>query len=168
MSVLSIRRINKDELIYVHQLANEIWPLTFEKILSKDQIAFMLNWMYSIESLNTQMDNDCTFLLASNDDLKVGYASFQLNYKKGICRLHKLYIHPDLHRQGIGKELIKRISEVCIDHENSQIELNVNRFNKAVAFYIKLGFTIFDEEDIDIGKGFLMEDYIMNLTISQA
>jgi hypothetical protein len=39
--------------------------------------------------------------------------------------------------------------------------LNVNRFNKAVQFYQYLEFTIIKEENIDIGDGYLMEDYVM-------
>jgi ribosomal protein S18 acetylase RimI-like enzyme len=37
----------------------------------------------------------------------------------------------------------------------------VNRDNPAIQFYQKFGFEIIDKEDIDIGNGFLMEDYVM-------
>jgi ribosomal protein S18 acetylase RimI-like enzyme len=39
--------------------------------------------------------------------------------------------------------------------------LNVNRNNKALGFYQKFGFVILREEDIDIGNGYFMNDYIM-------
>jgi ribosomal protein S18 acetylase RimI-like enzyme len=39
--------------------------------------------------------------------------------------------------------------------------LNVNRYNKARFFYEKLGFVIMKEEDIDIGSGYYMIDYVM-------
>ena len=39
--------------------------------------------------------------------------------------------------------------------------LNVNRRNKAKQFYEHLGFTIISEEDIDIGQGYFMNDYVM-------
>ena len=41
------------------------------------------------------------------------------------------------------------------------LTLNVNRFNKAIDFYLKNGFKIIKEENIEIGNGFLMEDYVM-------
>ena len=39
--------------------------------------------------------------------------------------------------------------------------LNVNRHNKAISFYKKYGFDIIAEEDIDIGNGYYMNDYVM-------
>jgi predicted lactoylglutathione lyase len=45
------------------------------------------------------------------------------------------------------------------------ISLNVNKFNKAVSFYKKIGFVVASEEDLDIGNGYLMEDYKMEKVI---
>jgi ribosomal protein S18 acetylase RimI-like enzyme len=39
--------------------------------------------------------------------------------------------------------------------------LNVNRNNPTKGFYEKLGFTVIKEEDIDIGNGYFMNDYVM-------
>jgi ribosomal protein S18 acetylase RimI-like enzyme len=44
----------------------------------------------------------------------------------------------------------------------------VNRANKAKFFYDKLGFTIRKEEKFDIGHGFFMDDYIMELKVESA
>jgi ribosomal protein S18 acetylase RimI-like enzyme len=41
----------------------------------------------------------------------------------------------------------------------------VNRENKAIGFYNKLGFTIIAEEDIPIGNGFFMNDYVMQISL---
>jgi hypothetical protein len=41
----------------------------------------------------------------------------------------------------------------------------VNRYNKAKGFYEKLGFKVIGKEDIDIGNGYLMNDYVMQLEI---
>ena len=50
-------------------------------------------------------------------------------------------------------------------HQATDLELNVNRHNKAINFYKKLGFIITMEEDIDIGNGYYMNDYVMNLEV---
>ena len=43
---------------------------------------------------------------------------------------------------------------------SSDLFLNVNKYNeKAIAFYNKNGFEIVKEEVIDIGNGFVMDDY---------
>jgi hypothetical protein len=46
------------------------------------------------------------------------------------------------------------------------LHLNVNRFNPSVEFYKHLGFKVVAEEDIDIGRDYFMEDYIMELNLS--
>jgi ribosomal protein S18 acetylase RimI-like enzyme len=45
------------------------------------------------------------------------------------------------------------------------LELNVNRNNPARLFYEKIGFKIAYEEDIDIGQGYYMNDYVMRIAL---
>ena len=47
----------------------------------------------------------------------------------------------------------------------ARIELNVNKYNKAVGFYRRLGMRVLIEEDFPIGNGFYKTDYIMGLDI---
>jgi hypothetical protein len=42
----------------------------------------------------------------------------------------------------------------------------VNRYNKAKDFYEKAGFKIIETVDIEIGNGFYMNDYVMELPLS--
>nr|WP_255424468.1 GNAT family N-acetyltransferase [Apibacter sp. HY039] len=72
-----------------------------------------------------------------------------------------MYVLPDTQGKGIGKKLIQEVEKRAIKEKNKLLILNVNRFNKAVSFYKNMGFSISGSENIDIGKGFLMEDYIM-------
>lgn len=55
--------------------------------------------------------------------------------------------------------------ELSIQSEIEGLLLNVNRFNKAVEFYKAIGFNILFEENIEIGNGYLMEDYVMKLEL---
>ena len=47
----------------------------------------------------------------------------------------------------------------------ARIELNVNKYNKAVDFYRHLGMRVLVEEDFPIGNGFYKTDYIMGLDV---
>ena len=53
------------------------------------------------------------------------------------------------------------IEKTIIQRGAVSLLLNVNRQNKAKFFYEKLGFTVIKEEDIDIGNGYFMNDYVM-------
>ena len=70
-------------------------------------------------------------------------------------------ILPASQGKGVGAALINSIGEIAIENKNESLLLNVNRYNKAVGFYEKVGFKVVGNEDIDIGDGFLMEDFIM-------
>jgi hypothetical protein len=50
--------------------------------------------------------------------------------------------------------------------ESKAMRLQVNRKNyKSINFYFKMGFVIEEVADFDIGDGYLMEDFVMVLTI---
>jgi ribosomal protein S18 acetylase RimI-like enzyme len=61
----------------------------------------------------------------------------------------------------MGKLVLENIIADIQPNGAKFLELNVNRNNKAVEFYKKLGFRIIAEEDIDIDNGYFMNDYIM-------
>ena len=88
------------------------------------------------------------------------------NYQnKKVTRIHKIYILPEAQGKGVGKLLIEKVVALAKENQSEVISLNVNKFNKAVSFYKKIGFEIVAEEDLDIGNGYLMEDYKMELKI---
>jgi len=46
------------------------------------------------------------------------------------------------------------------------LDLNVNRYNgKAQSFYERYGFRVIKVEDIDIGGGYFMNDYVLRYTL---
>ncbi|ERJ57761.1 GNAT family N-acetyltransferase [Sphingobacterium paucimobilis] len=151
----------------IQALAEEIWPITFDKILSKDQITYMMKMMYSDSALISQMDNlGHRFLLAYENNRSVGYLSFELDYKStSKTKIHKIYLLPETQGRGLGKRLFKEVTNIALQHGNETLSLNVNRDNTAVGFYRQIGFEIVGEEDIAIGNGFLMEDFIMERPI---
>ena len=70
---------SKVQLPIVQKLAALIWPSTYGKILSSEQIEYMMDMMYSIESLEKQLQNNRIFLFAEEDNKFVGFASYELN-----------------------------------------------------------------------------------------
>lgn len=143
----------------IHALAEEIWRATYSNILSKEQIDFMLNDMYTISSLEKQINSGVEFLLLSYEDNTLGFASLS-NSEVGIFKIHKLYIHQSLQGKGAGRLMISYISNLAIQRGGDTLELNVNRNNPAKDFYIKLGFSIYKSEDIKYHQ-FVLNDYIM-------
>ena len=55
--------------------------------------------------------------------------------------------------------------EATIENNQKAIFLNVNKYNNAIHFYMKQGFTKVKDEVIDIGNGYVMDDYVMEVAI---
>lgn len=161
---MQIIAASTEEIFVIQSLADRIWPSTFSDILTQEQIIYMMDMMYNTGSLEKQMEElGHHYLLAKDNDEYLGYLSYELNYKNSeITKIHKIYVLPSCQRRGIGQLFINAISDIAKANNNKKLSLNVNRFNKAVNFYQHIGFEIKGKEDIDIGNGFLMEDYIMN------
>lgn len=154
----------KEHLFIIQALSDKIWPHTFQDILTKEQIEYMMEMMYSTSSLEKQMDElNHHYLLVEDAGKYVGYTSYELNYKgTATTKIHKIYILPSIQGKGTGRFLIETIGDIARKNGNNILSLNVNRFNKALDFYKRIGFDVISHEDIDIGNGFLMEDFVLN------
>jgi diamine N-acetyltransferase len=162
LETLVIKLASKKEIPIIQQIAQKTWPPTFKGILSRDQIEYMLDLMYGTESLEEQMTNkNHCFILATENNKALGFSSFEINNQGNKTKIHKLYVLPNAQGKGCGKLLLKAIVSEALNKGNEAILLNVNKYNEAVNFYKKLDFEIVKEEVIPIGKGYVMDDYVM-------
>ncbi len=161
---LVIRPASFNDIKYIQKITAATWQQTYTPILSKDQIDYMLEKFYSTPSLEEQIKNKHYFFLALQNYSPVGFASFSHVGEK-TYKLQKLYVLPDVQKTGAGKKLFETVETVAKSMGAETLILNVNRKNKAKIFYEKNGFRVIREEDIDIGNGYFMNDYIMSLTL---
>lgn len=158
---LVIRSADEDDIPTIGYLAHKIWPEVYSNIIPAEQIDYMLTLMYSPDSLQRQMEEEgCRFIIAEIDQQEVGFASYG-KLDAGTWKLHKLYVLPGMHGKGIGRALLDMVEEEVRTHEGAHLVLNVNKQNNAVRFYTSMGFEIEKEVKLDIGHGFIMDDYIM-------
>lgn len=164
--MVEIIQVDRNEVDIVNELAHRIWPHTFRDILSKDQIAYMLDWMYDPGTLREQVTTGHLYYVLKEMGVPKGFIGLEPNFPDAdFLRIHKLYVLPEQQKKGFGRALLNQAMDVAFDLQLNRLHLNVNRFNDSVKFYQHVGFEIVGEEDIDIGKGYLMEDYIMELKL---
>ncbi len=165
---MEIKSAGLGDLHIIYSLARKIWPSAYGDILSPEQLQYMLNLFYSLSSLEKQVaDLHHNFIIVFDEDIPVGFASFSAKEKNSSTyRLHRIYVLPRQQGTGTGKMLLDYIINSIKKSGATALELNVNRYNKARSFYEKQGFKIIAEEDIDIGGGYFMNDYVMQLNIS--
>lgn len=161
--MISLKEASIADINTIQYVANTTWPITYGEILSKEQLDYMMDLIYSDESLINQIQkHEQLFYIAYEETSVLAFLAIEHNYKdEAVTRIHKIYILPEAQGKGIGKLLIDAVQKFAYENNSTSLSLNVNRFNKALAFYQKLGFEIIAEENIEIGNGYLMEDYKM-------
>ena len=165
-SSLSIRTAGVEDIKTIGFLAHTIWPATYKEILTAGQLEYMMKQIYSTASLNRQIqEQKHSFLILEDDEAPVGFASYSPMSDHKLYKLHKIYVLPNLQGRGLGKLMIDYIVDRIKSNGATALQLNVNRYNQARRFYEKLGFRVIREEDIDIGQGYFMNDFVMELLI---
>ncbi len=156
---MQLIQATEQDLNTISNLAREIWNQHYISIIGKEQVDYMLDKMYNLDSLTDQLFNKKhVFYLIKLDNLNIGFISISSENKKD-CFLHKFYINQNKANSGIGTETLKQIESLLVP---KTLTLTVNRQNfKSINFYFKNGFTIQSVEDFDIGNGFLMNDFVM-------
>jgi len=182
-----VTRVGAETIPVIKDLAERTWKAADTSIISPEQVKYMLDLFYSEASLKKQMEDGHQFIVAKDHNKVIGVASYSVNPEPGletaysqsegeepgrsvevftnVYRLHKIYIDPGHQGKGLGKLLIGFIINDISSYDATHLEVNVNRYNKAVNFYQKIGFTITREEYINIGNGYFINDYVMNLTL---
>jgi ribosomal protein S18 acetylase RimI-like enzyme len=165
--MISIIPATAKEYQTIRDIAHQTWPIAYGEILLKAQLDYMLGAFYNDEALNDSVVNKGhRFILAKEGEETLGFASYEHHYnQKQLTKIHKIYVLPQTQGKGIGKKLIDYIENVAKENQSAALLLNVNRFNKALHFYQKLGFEIVGEVDIELDHGYLMEDYVMERKI---
>lgn len=155
------------DIAKIQEIAHITWPITYGEILTKEQLEYMLDLIYSNETLSKQIQNkEQLFYLISDADSVIGFIGIEHNYKnEAITKIHKIYLLPETQGKGFGKMVFDEIGKMALENNSATLLLNVNRFNTALNFYKKLGFEIKETVDIEIGNGYLMEDYVMGKQI---
>lgn len=166
--MLHIQIATVSDIAAIQYIANTTWEITYKKILSKEQMSYMLNWMYNSETLTEQITSKhTTFFVAKNKNISpeiIGFAALSEEDNLTI-KLQKLYILPNMQNIGLGKALLQTIIDFSNNKGASKIQLQVNRNNAATDFYKKFGFAIIAEADFEIGNGYFMNDYVMELPL---
>ena len=125
---LDIRRATEADIPTLRRLAEATFVPTYRPILTPEQLDYMMEWMYSADSLHQQMASGHAFYLAEDEDGPCGYVSIE-QQAEGLFHLQKLYVHPSRQKRGYGQRLFMQAADyaTALTDGPCRIELNVNR-----------------------------------------
>lgn len=153
----------RTDLPLVAELARRIWQQHYPGIITRAQIDYMLERGYSEAALAPfTHDQGAGLALVHVDYDPAGFAAWLRAGEPATTKLDKLYVMPEVQRHGIGKQLMAHVEQAARADGASTLILNVNKRNEAaIAFYQRCGFAVREAVVVDIGGGFVMDDYVM-------
>jgi len=161
-----IRPAAENEIGTIRKLAEKIFPPTYQSIVPAGQVDYMMEMMYSTSNLASQMEKGQQFLILYHAGQPAGFASYSALDRTDDFSLNKIYLDYDQQGQGLGRILLFEVIRRVREAGGKKLLLNVNKHNMAAGFYRNLGFTILKEEMLDIGGGYFMDDFIMQLDLT--
>ncbi|MDR2232197.1 MAG: GNAT family N-acetyltransferase [Tannerella sp.] len=167
--MFTVRKATKEDAELILTLALQVFPQTYREILSPEQSAYMMSYMYTPTKTRQAIDEGYVYFILSKDGQDCGYLSI-IQENKDLFVLRKIYILPDFQGAGAGTFLFETGIEYMqqIHPEPFVLELKVHRDNEgAIAFYQKMGMTIDYAGDFPIGNGFIMKDYVMRIKVGR-
>jgi N-acetylglutamate synthase-like GNAT family acetyltransferase len=156
-----LRKATLEDIPLIQEIAEEAWRPTYGHILTEEQTLYMIPLMYNTELISGQIH---LFSMLEDDGVAIGYCAFEKTSETD-GKLHKLYLRPSVKLKGAGSFIIEQISHQARLMGLTSIYLNVNKHNSAVEFYLKKGFIKDHEMVLDIGNGYVMDDYVMRLML---
>ena len=158
-----IVRATEADLPALAELAGVIWRAHYPGIIPLAQIEYMLAWMYSLATLSDEFRTQhICFEQLFTDERFVGFAAYGPTADPGVMKLHKLYLLPQYHGKGVGASALKEVEGIARGAGAARLVLNVNKHNaKAIRSYQRSGWSVAEAVCVDIGAGFVMDDYVM-------
>lgn len=154
----------QEEIAALCEMADRIWTEHYRPIIGEEQTAYMVEKYQSVPAVSAQLQHGYTYYFICDEGRRAGYIG--IVQEEDRLFLSKLYIDRVFRGRGLAKEALGFLRNLCKARGLSCIYLTVNRNNSgSIAAYEKMGFQKVREQVAEIGGGYVMDDYIMELTV---
>ena len=153
----------------IEALAQKIWHCTYDALIGPEQVDYMVQKFQSQTALQRDVEeNGYEYSMAFDAGRLIGYCGVHPEDRNFVF-LSKVYVDPDYQKMGIAKSMVFSYVKKYADLGFKKMWLTVNKGNEnAIAAYLKLGFVRSGELLTDIGNGYVMVDYTMELNLTQS
>ncbi len=156
-----------DDISKLAHMAKEIWEEHYTPIIGKDQVNYMVEKFQSESAIIQQIKDDYSYFIITRNKQPIGYLCFIKKNKINSLFLSKIYLKKPFRRMGCGRKMIQFVIQQASKLKCQSITLTVNKYNKnTILAYQKLGFIQKRELVIDIGNGFVMDDFEMSYDLN--
>jgi ribosomal protein S18 acetylase RimI-like enzyme len=162
-AVVSLDPLQASDFDTLATLAHTIWHEHYGSFIERAQLDYMLEGRFSADNLARYLDSDQRWMRVLRvDGAMVGYCSHALGERPDEMKLEQLYLLAAHKGQGLGGRMMRHIEDAARAAGRPVLFLTVNKGNAdSIAIYRKAGFTVREAAVFDIGRGYVMDDYVM-------
>jgi ribosomal protein S18 acetylase RimI-like enzyme len=172
MTAIQIYKIDLQVVEKLKHISQTTFLETFGDLNSAANMQNYLDNNLSIEQLSNELTNpDSEFYFAEINNeiigyLKVNYNNAQTENKlQNALEIERIYVLKEFHGKKIGNVLIEKVFEIANKKAVDSIWLGVWEQNhRAISFYTKYGFEIFDKHIFKLGND-IQTDLLMKLVL---
>ena len=157
------------------KMAGQIWREYWPAHIGADQTEYMIEHFQSLAAIKRDMaehDYEYWLLVATESDEDgleksiVGFTGGHNEPETNRFFISKIYLFPEARGHGYARRVIEFYEDVCFVRGFEAMYLTVNKYNElGIRAYEGTGFETIDSVETDIGGGFIMDDYIMELKL---
>lgn len=149
----------QEDVATLMPVIQEIWSEVFVPIIGQDQVTYMLATYQSQATIEKEIAEGVQYYLLYLEGEVVGYSAFA--YEEDAFYISKIYLKQSLRGQGHSSALFQWFEELAKEKNLPKLRLKVNQGNeRAINVYKHKGFDLVHNQVVDIGEGFVMEDFV--------
>lgn len=167
MKIRFIPVTTDEDIKNLAETASEIWHEYWPCVLSDEQIDYMVENFQSVPAIKNDIEkNDYEYWFLEADGTVVGYTGGRVEAETDRFFISKIYLYAADRGKGYASQTIGFYESLCEERGLHAMYLTVNRNNElGIRAYLAKGFETIETKVVDIGHGFVMDDYIMEKSL---
>lgn len=160
-----VEAVSDDQLRRVAAIAEEIWTEYWTERLPRGQAEYMIEKFCTYEAQREYIKNEgYSYYFIKKGGCNVGYTAVKTDGERLF--LSKLYLYKDERGKKYAGAAMAQIKEIARSRGLSAVWLTVNKHNdNTIAAYKAMGFETVGEGVADIGNGYVMDDFYMEVKV---
>ena len=137
-----ITKATEKDIQTIQNVAKESWNSAYTNILEQKQLDYMLDLMYSQETLKTHFENpNYQYYLIQEDEVFLGFIGFEFHKEPETTKLHRIYFLKEAQGKGLGKKALEFVKYYSVTNHFKVVLLEIENHNeRAKKLYEHYGF----------------------------
>ncbi|WP_167400540.1 GNAT family N-acetyltransferase [Flavobacterium psychrolimnae] len=172
MNTIEIRKATVSDLDSIQNISIQTFTETFAAVNTPENIADYIKNSLNSAQLTTELKNlNSQFYIAYSNDEVVGYLKINFSdaqtesFNENALEVQRIYVLQNFHGKNIGQLLLDEVKKIAQITNVDSVWLGVWEENhRAIRFYTKNGFVVFDKHVFMMGND-EQTDLLMQLQI---